>query len=55
MAEGCPNKEIAARLSVAEKTVVTHRTNFMRKLGLRNVREITMFALECGLIDMKRR
>ena len=55
VAEGCSNKEIAARLSVAEKTVVTHRTNFMRKLGLRNVREITMFALECGLIDMKRR
>lgn len=55
VAEGCSNKEIAARLSVAEKTVVTHRTNFMRKLGLRNVREVTMFALECGLIDMKRR
>ena len=55
VAEGCFNKEIAARLSVAEKTVVTHRTNFMRKLGLRNVREVTMFALECGLIDMKRR
>ena len=55
VAEGCSNKETAARLIHAEKTVVTHMTNIMRKLGLRNVREVTMFALECGLIDMKRR
>lgn len=55
MIEGCSNKEIAARLSIVEKTVVTHGMNFMRKLGLRSVREATMFALECGFIDMKRR
>ena len=55
VAEGRSNKEIALCLNVAEKTVITHRTNFMRKLNLRNVREVTMFALECGLIDIQRR
>ena len=53
VAEGHSNKEIAGGLDIAEKTVVTHRTNFMRKLGLRNVREVTMFALQNGLIQMQ--
>ena len=53
VAEGHSNKEIAGELDIAEKTVVTHRTNFMRKLGLRNVREVTMFALQNGLIQMQ--
>lgn len=55
VAEGCSNKEIITRLSVIEKTVVIHRMNFMCKLRLRNVREVTVFTLECGLINMERR
>lgn len=53
VAEGGSNKEIARRLDIAEKTVNAHRANFMRKLGLRNVREITVFALQNGLIHIE--
>lgn len=50
IAKGLSNKEIALELNIAEKTVTTHRTNFMRKLSLHNVREITMFAVRNNLI-----
>ncbi len=53
VAEGRSNKEIAEEFDIAEKTVVTHRTNLMRKLDLHNVREVTMFALQNGLIEMQ--
>lgn len=53
VAEGLSNKEIAAELNIAEKTVITHRTNFMRKLSLHNVREIVMFAVKHNLISME--
>lgn len=50
VARGLSNKEIALELNIAEKTVITHRTNFMRKLSLHNVREVVMFALKNKLI-----
>lgn len=52
VALGKSNKEIAHELNIAEKTVITHRTNFMRKLSLHNVREITMFAMRHNLISI---
>lgn len=52
VAKGLSNKEIAVALHIAEKTVSTHRTNFMRKLSLHNVREITMFAVQKNLITI---
>lgn len=54
VAQGLSNKEIAQSLNIAEKTVITHRTNFMRKLSLHNVREIVMFAVKNNLISMER-
>ncbi len=54
VAKGMSNKEIAAALAIAEKTVITHRTNFMRKLSLHNVREIIMFAMKNNLIFIER-
>ncbi len=53
VAKGLSNKDIAVQLNIAEKTVITHRTNFMRKLSLHNVREIVMFAMKNNLISME--
>lgn len=53
VAKGLSNKEIASELNIAEKTVITHRTNFMRKLSLHNVREIIMFAMKHNLISVE--
>lgn len=54
VAEGLSNKEIADRLHIAEKTVVTHRGNFMRKLDLHNVQEVTMYAIRNGILPVER-
>ena len=46
IAEGYPNKEIAALLSFTVKTVETHRGKLMRKLDLHSVAALTALALE---------
>lgn len=53
VAEGHSNKNIAQQLFISEKTVQCHRTNFMTKLALRNVHEVTMFALQQRIIHME--
>ena len=45
IAEGKSSKEVGARLDISEKTVETHRTNFMRKLGLRSVSDVVRYAV----------
>ena len=47
--EGLGTKEIAARLSLAELTVGTHRRNIMQKLGVHGVAGLVRFAHEQGL------
>ncbi len=47
--EGLPTRAIAAKLSLAEFTVSTHRRNIMQKLGLHGVAELVRFAHEHGL------
>lgn len=51
IAQGFPNKEIAAELGISVRTVESHRDSLMRKTGLRNVAALTRFALEAGLLD----
>jgi DNA-binding NarL/FixJ family response regulator len=51
VAEGHTNRGAAEFLSVSPKTVEKHRASLMRKLGLRNVAELTLVALESGLIE----
>lgn len=51
IAEGRTNRAAAEYLNVSPKTVEKHRASVMRKLGLRNVSELTLVALESGLIE----
>ncbi|NML44471.1 response regulator transcription factor [Ramlibacter sp. G-1-2-2] len=51
IAEGRTNKGAAEFLSVSPKTVEKHRATLMRKLGLRNAAELTMVAIELGLVE----
>lgn len=52
IAHGKTTKEIAAKLFISVGTVETHRSRIMRKLKLRNVAELVVFALRAGLINL---
>lgn len=47
--EGLENKEIAARLGIAEQTVKNHLSRVMKKLGMRNRQEVALFAVRIHL------
>jgi DNA-binding NarL/FixJ family response regulator len=51
IAEGRTNRAAAEYLNLSPKTVEKHRASVMHKLGLRNVAELTLVALEWGLIE----
>lgn len=51
IAEGRTNKSAAEFLSVSQKTVEKHRASLMQKLGLRNATEMTLVAMEMGLVE----
>jgi two-component system, NarL family, response regulator NreC len=53
VAQGETTPAIAARLAVSPRTVETHRTNFMRKLGLRTQTDVIRYALQRGLIPLQ--
>jgi len=48
--QGFSNNEIAKRLYISPRTVETHRTNLMRKLGLRSQAQLIQFAMQRGII-----
>lgn len=51
IAQGLKNREIAETLSIAIKTVETHRTKIMQKLDLHNSAELATYAMRRGLIE----
>jgi len=51
LAHGATYAEIADKLVISPRTAETHRTNLMRKLGLKTPAEITVYAIQRGLID----
>ena len=51
VAEGQTNRLIALRLGLSPKTVDSHRTNLMRKLGLHDAQGLTRFAVRRGLVS----
>ncbi len=53
VAEGATNREIAAELALSPKTVDSHRTNLMRKLGVRDAQGVTRFAMRRGLLPLE--
>ena len=52
LAEGQTTKEVAFALHLSTKTVETYRLRLMTKLGLRNIAEMTKYALREGLIKL---
>jgi DNA-binding NarL/FixJ family response regulator len=49
---GRANKEIAAELSISERTARTHVSNILRKLGLASRTQAALWAVREGLVDV---
>jgi two-component system, NarL family, response regulator LiaR len=51
IARGLPNKQIALELGIAEKTVKTHVSSILSKLGLTDRTQAALYAVRAGLIE----
>lgn len=51
IASGLTTKEIAVRKQISFHTVMTHRKNIFRKLGISSSSELVMYAIKSGLIE----
>ncbi|MBU6410712.1 MAG: response regulator transcription factor [Verrucomicrobia bacterium] len=51
IAEGKPNKQIAAELSISIKTVEKHRQQVMNKLRIHDVAGLTRYAISKGVVE----
>jgi DNA-binding NarL/FixJ family response regulator len=51
VARGASYAEIGDKLTISPRTAETHRTNLMRKLDLKTTADITLYAVQRGLID----
>lgn len=51
LAEGCSNKETAARLNISIKTVETHRKHIMEKLDLRSMSDLVRYAIQNQIVS----
>jgi DNA-binding NarL/FixJ family response regulator len=51
IAEGLTTKEIAARKFISFHTVISHRKNIFRKLGVTSISELIMYSIKAGLIN----
>jgi RNA polymerase sigma factor (sigma-70 family) len=52
IAEGYSIKEIANRLNLSVKTVETHKSQIMDKLGIYDIPGLVKYAIKHGLIDI---
>jgi len=52
LAEGKANKEVAAHLNISVKTVETHRSNVMHKLGLTSMSDLVRYAIRNKLTSL---
>jgi DNA-binding NarL/FixJ family response regulator len=51
IAEGMPNKQIAAKLGISIKTVEKHRNHLMQKLDIHDTAGLTRYAIGAGIIE----
>jgi DNA-binding NarL/FixJ family response regulator len=51
LAQGQANKEIARTLHIGEKTVKTHVSNILAKLGVQSRTQAALFAVQLGLVS----
>jgi DNA-binding NarL/FixJ family response regulator len=51
IAEAFTNKQIAQTLRLSEKTVESHRSNLLAKLGMRDRVELVRYAIKNGLVE----
>jgi DNA-binding NarL/FixJ family response regulator len=51
IARGASVSEIARELSLSVKTISTHKTRLLEKLGLANQAELVRYAIEHRLLD----
>jgi DNA-binding NarL/FixJ family response regulator len=52
VALGKTNQEVADTLFISIKTVETHKTNILEKLGLRNTAELVRYAIKHNIIPL---
>ncbi len=52
LAQGFANKEIAASLTIGEKTVKTHVSNILAKLGVQSRTQAALHAVRLGLVEV---
>ncbi len=53
VALGLTNKEIADKLFISSHTVVTHRRNITRKLGIKTVSGLTVYAILNNIVNIE--
>jgi DNA-binding NarL/FixJ family response regulator len=51
IAEGKPNKQVAAELGVSIKTIDKHRQHLMSKLDIHDIASLTRYAISSGIIE----
>jgi two-component system, NarL family, nitrate/nitrite response regulator NarL len=51
IAEGKPNKQVAAELGVSFKTIDKHRQHLMSKLNIHDIAGLTRYAISAGIIE----
>jgi NarL family two-component system response regulator LiaR len=53
IAQGQSNKQVAHQLVIAEKTVRTHVSNILGKLGVQSRTQATLYAIRTGLVSLR--
>ena len=52
IAEGKTTKQVALELGISVKTVETHRSALMKRIGVRDVASLVRYAVKIGLVDL---